>query len=112
MGAALLVVILALLVREATRGPGRAPDIVATVDTVIAGQGGWLVKVSARNLGDDSAADATFRATLVRSGAAPVEREARTDYLPGHSERTLSFVFPVDPRTGKLTIEVLAHGTP
>lgn len=112
VGATLLVSILAFLVREAVQEPGRPADIVATIDTVLAGRGGWLVRVSARNLGDEAAVDVTLRGTLSRAGVDPLSRDTHLDYLPAHSQREMNFVYPSDPRAGRLTIEVLGHQAP
>ena len=112
LGALLLVGAVAFLAREAARGPGRPPDVVVAADTAVAGRGGWLVRVRARNLGDEAAADVLLRGTLGVAGAEPVERETTIDYLPGRSERAAGLVFPADPARGTLRLEVVGHRAP
>lgn len=123
-GALLLVAILVFLIREATRGAGKPADIVTSVGAVIKGEGGWLVRVTAQNTGDEAAADVTFQGILRRGASEGTEgndqsdagntilREAHVDYLPGHSRREFALVFPVDPRQGVVTIETIGHQTP
>ena len=112
LGALLLVATVAFFVREAARGPARPPDIVVAVDTVVAGRGGWLVRVRARNLGDETAAAVMLRGTLTTPDGASADRETTLDYLPGRSERRAGLVFPADPRRGTLRVEVVGHQTP
>jgi uncharacterized protein (TIGR02588 family) len=111
IGMLLLLGTVAFLLREAGRGPARPPDVALAVDTVAAVRGGWLVRVRATNVGDETAADVAVRGTLPGPDGALV-REARLDYLPGRSERTLGLVFPADPRGGALRLEVLGHRPP
>jgi len=112
LGALLLASAVAFLALEAARGPGRPPDVVVAVDTVAAGRGGWLVRVRARNLGDETAAEVRLRGTLSGAGGEPVERETTIDYLPGRSEREAGLVFPTDPSAGTLRLEVVGHRPP
>lgn len=112
LGALLLVAALAFLTREALRGPGRPPDIVLTADTVVAGRGGWLVRVRARNVGDETAAEVTVRGTLALPNGEVTERDAALGYVPAGSARAGGLVFPADPRRGRLTLEVVGHQRP
>lgn len=112
LGLLAVLAVLAYLVREAAGGPPRPPDVTVTADSVVRGRGGWLVRFTARNAGDEGAADVTVRATLAAPGAAPVEREAHLDYLPAHSARRGGLIFPADPRAGRLRLEAEGYQEP
>lgn len=117
LGVALFVGMLGTLVRTAIVDAHRPPDVVVAVDTVAAVRGGWLVRVRARNAGDEPATEVTVRGTLVgATGAPPVARETTIDQLPGGSTRTGTLVFPADgappPAPSRLRLEVLGFREP
>ena len=114
VGAALVLAVVGQLVREAVRDPRRPPDVTVTADSVTGGRGGFVVHFTARNGGDETAADLTVRATLAAPGDT-VEREATVDYLPGRSDRGGGLVFPRDPRdprAGTLRVEAVGYREP
>ena len=112
LGLALVVAVVASLLRDAFRGPPRPPDVTVTLDTVARGRGGWLVAFEARNAGDETAADLAVRATLVGPRGDTLVREARVDYLPPRSRRGGGVVFPADPRAGVLRLEAVGFQNP
>ena len=112
LGVLTVLAVLGYLGREAAGGPPRPPDVTVTADSVVRGRGGWLVRFTARNAGDEGAADVTVRAVLASPGAEAVEREARVDYLPGRSERGGGVIFPADPGAGTLRLEATGYQEP
>lgn len=112
VGAAIFVGILAILISNAMSGAERAPSIRTQVTGIEPVAQGYVVRFTAVNDGDVTAAQVRLEATLETGAGASESREMTFDYLPPHSERRGGFLFVADPRTGRLSIEADGYADP
>ena len=112
VGVLVLVFMLGALIMDATRGTDSPPDITFAIDSVHAGAGGYVVDVSVRNGGGQTAADVAIEGSLSSSGAEAERSTITLDYLPAHSTRRVGLVFGKDPRAGALSLRALGYQRP
>jgi uncharacterized protein (TIGR02588 family) len=108
VGAALLVLAIGFMVRQALvgdDGPGPVTFVVREVRPVGAG---FLVAFEARNAGGATYAELEVEGTLRGTAAGEERARATLDYLPGRSSREGGLFFRSDPARGKL--ELAAKG--
>jgi uncharacterized protein (TIGR02588 family) len=111
-GVVILVFMLGALIMDATRGNDRPPDITFVIDSVHAGAGGYVVEVSVRNAGGQTAAGVAIEGSLA-GGGAEIERSMITlDYLPAHSTRRVGLVFRQNPRAHAVALRALGYQRP
>lgn len=109
LGLVLVVGTIALTLHDALGSPDAPPSLVVRADSVVALDGaGFLVRFTAENRGERTAADVPITGEL-RVGADSTESsEATLDYVPGRSRRRGGLYFRSDPRRG--TLELRAGG--
>lgn len=100
LGLVLTAGLLAFLLWSAVDGPRRPPDIAVVVDSVVRLESGWLTFVTAKNDGDETAADVTLEGVI---GGDEQRSTAVLDYLPPRSSRTAVLMFSSDP-AGRLAV--------
>lgn len=105
LGLVLVVVTLALTLRDALDPTDAPPAIVVRADSVIALPGtGFLVRFTAENRGDRTAASVPVAGALRLAADSTETAEATLDYVPGHSRRRGGLYFRSDPRRGALEL--------
>ena len=112
LGLALVVATVGFLALEATGGPKRPPDVAVRVSSVARLSKGFLVRFTAVNRGDETAAAVAVEGELSRAGRPVETSQASLDYLPAHSERAGGLFFREDPRRGKLELRPLGYEAP
>jgi uncharacterized protein (TIGR02588 family) len=112
VGLALVAATLAFLVHDALTSENAPPDFELRVTAVEHAAARHLVRISAVNRGDRTAADVFVRGTLY-DGATRVETSAmRFRYVPAHSERRGGLYFERDPRSLRLALSVEGYEQP
>lgn len=86
------------------------PDVQLHVLGVTASSGGYLVRIEARNTGDEAAAELGVEGTAQLGGTRETSG-ATFDFLPPDSVREGGLFFSQDPR-GSLTLRVLGYREP
>lgn len=93
-------------------GESSPPEITIETETIVPGEGGYLVRIRVANRGGSVAAQLTVEGAL-REGPATVEQSAITmDYLPAGSERRGGLFFSRDPRKYDLQIRAKGYRDP
>jgi uncharacterized protein (TIGR02588 family) len=113
IGALLVALMLAVMLREALRDDKQPPVISFTVDAIVAVDAGYLAKITARNAGDETAAGLVIDGTLTGADGRIVESaEVVLDYLPGKSTHEIGLVFSRDPRQYRVSIHARGYQDP
>jgi uncharacterized protein (TIGR02588 family) len=102
------------LIAVQVRGPNEPPAPSAAVTSSPRQVGdSFQVEVTVTNDGDATAANVQVSAELVPAGGgAPTTGDQTIDFLAGHEEDDLVFVFPDDPSGGELTVGVTSFAVP
>lgn len=108
LGAVLVIGSIGFMLYEAVAGDDSPPDVVIRVDSVLPVQGGYLVRIRARNQGGTTAAGLTVEGELKGDTGAIETSETTVDFLPPNSERFGGLFFTRDPR--RHTLELRAKG--
>lgn len=87
------------------------PAIVVTAERVVPVEGGYVVEVTARNMGGSTAADVQVEGTLGKGAGAP-KSSVTFPYVPGQSERQGGLFFAEDPRKKGLEVRALGYTKP
>lgn len=95
-------------------GKDRTPASFAFhVDSIYRIQGGFAVRVDAKNTGTETASHVVLEATLEDAAGQPVEESTLTfDYLPGSSTRGGVLFFTHDPARGRLALRAVGYEEP
>ena len=112
LGVALVIVIVAVLAREALSADRSAADLTVAALSVQRQTGGFLVKVRASNQSGKAAAQVKVTGQHTPPQGAAETADATFDYVPSGSSRDGGLIFPTDPRTGTLTLSVESYVDP
>jgi uncharacterized protein (TIGR02588 family) len=94
------------LLSEGIRRPQQPAALVIRTDSIVEAPAGYLVMITLRNDGGETAANVLVHAE-VASGAQKVEEsEVTVDYVPVAAERSASLQFTNDPRQHRLTVRI------
>jgi uncharacterized protein (TIGR02588 family) len=86
--------------------PPTPPQLSVEITAIVAAEGDYLVRFTARNAGNSTAAGVLVSGEL-GDGDATLERgETTLDYVPEHSAREGALMFQHDPRTHTLHLRV------
>jgi uncharacterized protein (TIGR02588 family) len=107
LGALLAAGVLGVLVQEALTYEEGPPVIVAAIEDVTRTEAGHVVRFTAQNRGDTTAAEVTMAATLKEGDRVVEEAEVTLDYVARKSSRKAGVVFERDPASA--TIEIKAR---
>ena len=102
-------VIAAILSQVAATSSPPAP--VVEVDAAVEREGRFVVPVTLRNNGDETAQDVQVTATLTTDDGETTADQV-LDFLAGGEEEELEFVFEDDPADGELVVEVGGYRLP
>ncbi|HUH06359.1 MAG TPA: hypothetical protein VML96_01000 [Egibacteraceae bacterium] len=94
-----------------TARPGELARIVVDVTGVEPVGDAYAATVNVRNVGTGTAAAVQVVAEL-EVDPQPMEGEQVIDILPGGGEHTVVFVFPSDPRQGRLDVRIASYQDP
>jgi uncharacterized protein (TIGR02588 family) len=110
---ALVLLVVVVLIAVQLRGPSHPATPVATIRGEPRHVGSqYQVDVTVTNEGSITAANVQVHAELVTEGSAPTTADQTIDFLAGHEDQDLVFVFTDDPATGELTVEVTSFAVP
>lgn len=112
VGAALVIGVLGMLVREAMTYEDGPPVIVATVDGVTRTEAGYVVRFTAKNVGRATAAEITMAATLKDGERTVEEADVTLDYVARKSSREAGVIFQRDPAGATLEIRATSYRKP
>lgn len=110
VGVVLVGAAVGFMVFKALTDSGAPPLVQLRVLEVTASSGGYLVRIEARNTGDEAAAELGVEGTA-QLGGTPQTSSATFDFLPPDSVREGGLFFSGDPR-GSLTLRVLGYREP
>jgi uncharacterized protein (TIGR02588 family) len=112
IGFVLVAGTVAFLGNEALQGRNRPPDISIRTDEIVSLERGFLVRITAVNHGDRTAASVKVEGEL-RTDASTVETTEMTfQYVPGRSERKGGLFFVQDPRRLQLVVTPRGYEEP
>lgn len=109
---ALVIAAMGFIAFEAIRDEGALPDLHVEVETIRPSGSGYAVTVTVRNDARQAAADVVVQAVWQGAGARAMTGDLQLDYVPGLSERQVTFVFPERPDPTGLELRVVAFTTP
>ncbi|WP_020186021.1 TIGR02588 family protein [Methylopila sp. 73B] len=112
LGAALVVGVLGVLTHEALTYEDGPPAIIATVDDVSRGPGGYVVRFTAKNEGASTAAEILMLAELKQGDDVLESAEVTLDYVARKSSKQAGVVFARDPAGAELTIRATSYRKP
>ena len=104
-----LGVIAAILSQVAATSSPPAPAV--EVDAALERNGRYVVPVTLRNEGDETAQDVQVTATLTTDDGETTSDQV-LDFLAGGEEEELEFVFEDDPEDGELVVEIGSYSLP
>lgn len=108
---ALIVCVVALLVRELVTGDGRPAAVKVSAGDAVRSGDTFAVPLEVSNEGDTTAEDVRIEA-VVTWGAETERGEALLPFVPYHSHRRAWLTFTRDPRGGTMTTRVLGYREP
>lgn len=83
------------------------------VDSIYRVQGGFAVRVEAKNTGTETASHVVLQATLEDAAGQPIEESTFTfEYLPGSSTRGGVLFFTHDPARGRVALRAMGYEEP
>ena len=106
---ALVLAVVGYMLYDAVARPRTPPSITVQADSVLHGNGMWLVQFQARNHGHETAAQVKVEGVLMDGAVAVEASEAVLDYVPGESVRQGGLFFTRDPRAHRLEQIGRAH---
>jgi len=112
LGFFLMLALLAYFLIQAIGAAPTPPNIVVNVDSIASRTAGFVAELSARNLGERTAAQIVIEGELVVNGAEVERRGIVLDYLPEQSVRRAALVFRHDPRLGELRVRAVSYREP
>lgn len=108
VGAAVL-----FLALSAFRTDETPASFVFGVDSIYRIQGGFAVRLEAKNTGTETASRVVLEATLEDAAGQPIEESTLTfDYLPGRSTRGGVLFFTHDPARGRVALRAVGYEEP
>lgn len=108
----LVLGMLVYLLAEGFRRPHRPAALAIRTDSIVAAPAGYLVMITVRNDGGETAANVLVHAEVGGGGQAVEESEVTVDYVPVGAERNASLHFTSDPRKHPLTVRVSGFTPP
>jgi uncharacterized protein (TIGR02588 family) len=111
-GFAFVAVTLVFLAYKAVTSDHAPPDIAVRAEAVAPVQGGYLVMISAVNMGDRTAANVKVQGELKSESGTVETSEMTFQYVPAHSERKGGLFFAQDPRRLKLDVGARGYEKP
>lgn len=112
LGLLIVTAVVSVLVYEAVAGDHSPPDVKLTVQSIAPLQNGFVVKIRAKNLGGEPAAQVSITAE-VRDGSKVVESsETQFAHLPPHSHREAGVFFQADPRHHEIRLRASGYEEP
>lgn len=111
VGAALIIVVVALLSWEVAAGDDRPPRFATQSRGATPVEGGFVLEIEIENLGDRPAAQVEVEGEL-GSGDGKETASVTFDYVPGHSTRTGGLFFKSDPKAGSLELTAKGFADP
>jgi uncharacterized protein (TIGR02588 family) len=112
IGFVLVAGTIAFLGNEALQGRNRPPEISIRTEEIISLEQGFLVRITAANRGDRTAASVKIEGELRTDGATVETTETTFQYVPGRSERKGGLFFAQDPRRMKLVVTARGYEEP
>jgi uncharacterized protein (TIGR02588 family) len=102
------------LVYDTLTSPRLPADIRVSADTVIDGQGNYIVRFAARNVGGSTGASVLIAGELhPATNDSSIERSTATlRFIPGNSTRRGGLFFTHDPRTYRLVLRAEGFSAP
>ena len=112
VGLALVTTTLSFLAYKAVKGETSPPDISIRADEIVPLADRYLVKITASNRGDRTAADVKVEGELATPGGVVEKSEMTFTYLPGRSARSGGLYFTRDPRRHTLSLSAKGYENP
>ena len=112
IGAILVFGTIAIMLHEAFTASQRPVAVEITVDTIVAVPTGYLVRFTARNGGDFTAAALQIEGELLRDDVVVGTASTTIDYLPQRGSRSAAVIFELDPREHTLRLRPVGHDDP
>ena len=107
-GAALLVVLVAFLIRDAVTGPSAPGEINTEIIEVAPAGDSFIVRFSMRNAGGEALSNLQVSAHVMDGEEEIESARATIDYLPAESSREGGFFLRNDPR--RYSVEIRPEG--
>lgn len=102
----LVLGMLVYLLSEGFRRPERPPSLSIRTDSIVDAPAGYLVMITLRNDGGETASNVLVHAEVVEAGGETEESEVTVDYVPVGATRSASLHFTNDPRQHPLTVRI------
>jgi uncharacterized protein (TIGR02588 family) len=113
IGLLLLLILLAIIGREAVGGEAAEPPAIAvTAGRTVAAAGGHLVEIEAANASGATASAVQVEGALMAGDRAVETSRLVFDYVPGRSRRRGGMFFTQDPRRHRLELRALGYQEP
>lgn len=112
LGFVMVLCLITYFLVQALGRPQTPPNIVVEVDSIASRAAGFVVELSARNLGTRTAAQVVIEGQLSIGDSVVERREIVVDYLPENSVRRAGLVFRYDPRRGRLQVQPVSYREP
>lgn len=112
VGAVLVFGTIAIMLHEAFTVSQRPVAVEITVDTIVSVPTGYLVRFTAHNRGDFTAAALQVEGELLRDTVVVGSARTTIDYLPQRGSRSAAVVFGLDPRQHTLRLRPVGHSDP
>jgi uncharacterized protein (TIGR02588 family) len=112
VSAALVLAVVGYMLYDGVARPQTPPSITVQADTVLQGNGVWLVQFQARNHGHLTAAQVTVEGELMDGERSVEASEAVLDYVPVESVRRGGLFFTHDPRAHRLQVRAKGYQEP
>ena len=111
-GLVLVVGAVAFLLYQEFAVEAEPPDVVLQAGETIKSRQGYLVLVTVRNEGGQTAAGLTISGSLEDDSGVVETSETTLDYLPPHSEREAGLLFSESPEAYRLTLRAEGYQRP
>lgn len=112
IGLILVVGAIGFLIYSTVSQTGKPPVLTAKADSVTANEGGYLVKFSLENKGEENAADVSVEGKLMR-GEKEIEPSSTViSYAPSASKQEGGLIFTKNPGEFELKIRAVGYANP
>ncbi len=111
-GLAIVLGTVGFIAYEAFRGGAEVPSLALTVERSKHGADGVVALVSVRNDSRQAAAEVLLEGVMRLRDGGEQRSQARFDYVPGHSTRRATLLFPAAREAGHLEVRILGYTTP
>ncbi len=112
IGLAAILATVGFLAWDAATSKGSPPDLWVELGRPEPGSGGFIVPVTVRNRGDETAEEVNVEVTLERPGTPPETAAIEMAFVPRRSRREGWVTFRGDPRLGRLTGRAIGYEKP